>query len=309
MRTARQTVGHPGALPRAWSLTAARDRISSTLFLAALLHGIVILGVTFGAADLAFEPATSLDVVLVIDTDREQPAPRDAEVLAQQSLDGAGNTVDALALQTASPRSPENLAPGPNQAGSHQPEQQGASEQAPLVVSSSATVPTPRTAELGRPREQSVPQRTALPGVASMVELIDEAATETVISDPDPRELVISARTRESRIAAYLSNWKRKVERIGTLNFPRQATAQRLRKYPTLEVAISADGQLQDVIVRNSSGERALDDAAVEILRIAAPFDPFPEFLRADYDVLRFAYEWRFGAESRVQQLSARSTL
>jgi protein TonB len=32
----------------------------------------------------------------------------------------------------------------------------------------------------------------------------------------------------------------------------------------------------------------------MQILRLAAPFEPFPEGLRADYDVLRFAYEWRF---------------
>lgn len=61
-----------------------------------------------------------------------------------------------------------------------------------------------------------------------------------------------------------------------------------------LEVAINADGRLKEVVVRSSSGQRELDQAAMEILRLAAPFEPFPEGLRADYDVLRFAYEWRF---------------
>jgi periplasmic protein TonB len=61
-----------------------------------------------------------------------------------------------------------------------------------------------------------------------------------------------------------------------------------------LEVAIAADGSLQEVIVRSSSGQRGLDLAAVQILRLAAPFAPFPESLRREYDVLRFAYEWRF---------------
>jgi protein TonB len=62
-----------------------------------------------------------------------------------------------------------------------------------------------------------------------------------------------------------------------------------------LEVAIAANGELKEVVVRNSSGHRNLDQAAMEILRIAAPFEPFPQPLRADYDVLRFAYEWHFG--------------
>ena len=69
---------------------------------------------------------------------------------------------------------------------------------------------------------------------------------------------------------------------MGTLNFPRQMQTASATSFPTLEVAISADGRLQEVVVVNSSGQRVLDDAATEILRIAAPFDPFPEFLRTD---------------------------
>jgi protein TonB len=37
-----------------------------------------------------------------------------------------------------------------------------------------------------------------------------------------------------------------------------------------------------------------LDQAALNILRRAAPFDPFPEAIRANYDQLRFAYKWQF---------------
>ena len=48
------------------------------------------------------------------------------------------------------------------------------------------------------------------------------------------------------------------------------------------------------MIVRNPSGVGSLDQAAKDIVRLSAPFEPFPEFLRAEYDVLRFAYEWRF---------------
>jgi protein TonB len=63
---------------------------------------------------------------------------------------------------------------------------------------------------------------------------------------------------------------------------------------PTLEVVIGADGRLNDIVVRRSSGDRALDQAALKILRLAAPFDPLPQSIRANYDVLRFAYEWDF---------------
>ncbi len=98
----------------------------------------------------------------------------------------------------------------------------------------------------------------------------------------------------EARIAAYLGRWKNKIERVGTLHYPRVARSRDLVKFTTLEVAINANGELQDVVVRNSSGQKSLDQAAMNIVNMAAPFDPFPEFLRTEYDVLRFAYEWRF---------------
>lgn len=61
-----------------------------------------------------------------------------------------------------------------------------------------------------------------------------------------------------------------------------------------LEVAIRADGRLEDIVVRKSSGRKEVDQAAMSILRLASPFDPFPAEMRKQYDQLRFAYEWQF---------------
>jgi protein TonB len=75
---------------------------------------------------------------------------------------------------------------------------------------------------------------------------------------------------------------------------------------PTLEVIISASGQLREVIVRRTSGSKLLDQAALEILRRAAPFDPFPQVVRDEYDTLRFAYKWQFshtGVQSTASTL------
>lgn len=307
MATGRQTEAHPGKAPGSWTTAAARDRFSSTLFLAALIHGIVILGVTFGSVDSGFRPVTSLDVVLVLDTAAQQSPPEDAQALAQRSLDGAGNVEDAATLSTAAAGSMEPLPPGPEQRGEPLPTHPGRQAPSALVLTTAPGSAIPRPEDQGQPAVQVAMQRTALPGVTTPVEVIDEAAAETRISNPDPRELVISASTRESRIAAYLSNWKRKVERVGTLNFPRQAQARQGDAAPTLEVAINADGRLSEAVILQSSGQLALDEAAMEILRIAAPFEPFPEFLRAEYDVLRFAYEWRFGPDGGIGRMTARN--
>ena len=81
---------------------------------------------------------------------------------------------------------------------------------------------------------------------------------------------------------------------MGTLHFPNQARSRQASQNPVLEVAIRADGSLQQVIVRRSSGHRELDAAAVTIVRLASPFDPFPPAIRERYPLLRFAYEWQF---------------
>jgi protein TonB len=61
-----------------------------------------------------------------------------------------------------------------------------------------------------------------------------------------------------------------------------------------LEVAVNASGVLEKAIIRTSSGYPDLDAAAIQILKLASPFDPFPPELSREYRVLRFAYEWQF---------------
>lgn len=94
-------------------------------------------------------------------------------------------------------------------------------------------------------------------------------------------------------LAEYLSAWRNKVEQVGTANFPEKAQEKSLGN-PTLEVILRADGTLQKTLVLRSSGNEALDQAALGILSLATPFDPLPELVQAEYDALRFAYEWKF---------------
>ena len=145
-------------------------------------------------------------------------------------------------------------------------------------------------------------QERGLAGNNNPTEILAEPDAETKIRSANPRELIISANTRESRIASYLEGWKRKIERVGTMNYPTTGNAQR---NPILEVAVSSDGTLQEVIVLRSSGEKSLDQAAINILTIASPFDPFPEYLSRDFDALRFSYEWYFIGERTGSRVTA----
>jgi protein TonB len=109
------------------------------------------------------------------------------------------------------------------------------------------------------------------------------------------RELLVTANTRESSVAVYLDAWRRKVERIGTLNYPMDVIRRgRMSGNPVLEVQLLADGSLGQAVVRRSSGFPELDQAAVAILKLAAPYDPFPPRLAQNHDALRLVYEWQF---------------
>lgn len=94
--------------------------------------------------------------------------------------------------------------------------------------------------------------------------------------------------------AAYERAWQDKVERVGNMNYPEEARRKNLTGGLTLSVGVNADGSIQSIRVRKSSGHEELDQAAIRIVRLAAPFSRFPSELKKDYDVLLITRNWRF---------------
>ena len=101
--------------------------------------------------------------------------------------------------------------------------------------------------------------------------------------------------------AFYLNSWRRKIETIGNLNYPVEARKRKLYGDLRLMVAILPDGTLKEVELLQSSGHRVLDDAAVRIVRLAAPFAPFPDELRQTTDVLEIIRTWQFRKNSSLR--------
>lgn len=114
------------------------------------------------------------------------------------------------------------------------------------------------------------------------------------------RRKAINASTQEYIYANYLESWRRKVERIGNLNYPEEAKEKRLYGSLVLHVAVRADGSLEGVRVLRSSGHQVLDEAAVRIVELAAPFAPFPDDIRAHHDVLDITRTWQFLRNQRL---------
>lgn len=109
-----------------------------------------------------------------------------------------------------------------------------------------------------------------------------------------PRRKFISANTREHKYAAYMEAWRAKVERVGNLNYPDEARRQRLNGNLILDVALNADGSINEINVRRPSGHPMLDDAAIRIVRLASPYAPFPDEFVKDVDILHITRTWQF---------------
>jgi protein TonB len=124
--------------------------------------------------------------------------------------------------------------------------------------------------------------------------LPQEDIATMLIRDDEPRQLVISADTRESVAAAYLDNWKRRIEAVGRDYLPQLKNVGRISGSPTLLVTISASGELTDTAVTRSSGSTVLDLASKDIIQRASPFNEFPDDMAMEYDSVAFEYKFLF---------------
>jgi protein TonB len=109
-----------------------------------------------------------------------------------------------------------------------------------------------------------------------------------------PKRRFIGARAEEYRFARYVEDWRLKVERIGNLNYPEAARAQKLYGSLLLTTGIRADGSVESVVVERSSGQRILDLAASHIVQMGGPYAPFPPDIRRDTDILYITRTWTF---------------
>jgi protein TonB len=284
--------------PRALTLregkAPVRDRLLTMLFLAALLHGLLILGLTFNTAASGHDSAPGLQVLLVSDEIQETDHNDSATYMAQRTQLGSGNTQEALP-----PRNPASSIPIPQQDGvpggdSLKKDGDMAGNPDERIITTTAwNTEVHYLADSGNAGK--APDRPMLleQQAANQPGLEDENGPAT-LRGPKRDELWVTPDTRAATLAPYLDNWRRKVERIGTINYPRAALTLGVKASPVVEVGIAADGTLDKATIRRSSGYPELDNAALEILKLASPFDPFPPELAHEHRVLRFVYEWQF---------------
>jgi protein TonB len=268
-----------------------RDRLTFTLFLAASLHAAVILGIGFSAD----EPTTSPTIEVTLAQYSDPEAPDDADFIAQSNQRGSGT--EAQVLETTATQESDFHA---NELSEVVPEPLPRTEaiefrQRELLATETAAE------DQVTPREQ-VPEEEIVSPLTATNLSYDELAREIASLEAriaqeqqarakSPRvKRLTSVSTRSATEAAYLNAWRQKVERIGNANYPDGGVYGNLR----LLVVLRYDGVLKEVRVLESSGVKSLDDAALRIVRLAAPYPDFPVEMRKEYDELEIIRTWQF---------------
>ena len=272
-----------------------RDRLTTTVFMAALVHGVIIVGVTFGSTARPHAGAPGLEVLIVSEDMPEARSNDSATYLAQRTQLGSGNSVDPAAAR--SPRAAAERAANNGRLDGTSIADDGGALMATAdshVLTTSA--PMPDILYFAPP--SSLTETTEVPiqaeGNSDRDKLGLDDAEDQKIRGPKRDELWVTPDTREALVAPYLVAWRTKIERLGTMNFPQAAWRAPGTRNPDVEVVILADGTLQSAVVIHSSGSPKLDQAVVDILKLASPFDPFPKDLSDRYRLLRFTYGWEF---------------
>ena len=283
------------------ALTPA-DRLSFTFCLAVLLHALIVLGIVFAPPDKTGPRYEFMEIVLV---QQSSEAPEEAEALAQANLRGGGDTTSAAAPAPAPPlpqaeqtEAGEPVAAPPPQAPAAATAPEPEPEPAPEVVEQLAVAAEEPAPALPEPREEPEAKRPSASELVTdslkLAALNTEPERSTETAANNPKRTFISANTHEYKYAAYMEAWRAKVEKVGNLNYPEEARKRKIAGKLVLDVALNPDGKINQITIRRSSGHKVLDDAAIRIVELAAPFAPFPEDIRKETDVLHINRTWQF---------------
>ncbi len=293
-------------LPSSWpnrllACLPQRLTLASALGISLLAHA-VLLAIHFDLPNkLASSSEEMLEVVLV--NAKSAKKPKDAQVRAQSNLDGGGNTDKDLIARTPLPsdrqtQQSDQLSKAQRKVAELEALQKQLLTQIKAQNRLKNLEANPKSAPENHPNTAENGTHLALNALA-MARLQGQIDRQTEQYNKRPRKKFIGARATEYRFAQYEEDWRQKIERVGNLNYPEAAKG---KMYGTLvlTVEINADGSIASLVIDRSSGKKVLDEAALHIVRMAAPFPAFPPNL-ADTDIIGITRTWSFTNEDRLQ--------
>ena len=273
-------------------------RLLLAIAISLAVHALLMtLHFTFPDASKAMREK-ALDIILV--NAKSAKKPTDPQALAQANLDGGGNTDENRRIATPLPPTQQKTT------GTEIEQMQRRVRE--IEVQQQKMLTQAKTARAVAVARNAVDQPLAVASTSgadlaesarAMARLEGEINKNVDEYNKRPRKKFIGARTEEYRFAQYIENWRQKVERIGTLNYPAAARGK-LYGSLVLTVSIGHDGSLNRVDINRSSGYPVLDDAARRIVRMASPYSPFPPEIRRDTDILEITRTWYFTQGDQV---------
>ncbi len=272
------------------------DRLSFTVFIAVAVHGLIILGVGFNYLTQPAEPPT-FEVTLA--SYRSDQAPDDAVYQAQFNQEASGTTDEDREITTDT-SAEFNDTQVREVTEIPQTQALDASERADQEV-----LTTERDSQFDvdiNRGDDAQQQQAGEDLITKPYEISPELASlraklaqqqQAYAKRPRIRRL-ISVAAVASDDAEYLNRWRERVESVGNANFPQEALRQNIFGELRLAATIKADGTIESVEITKSSGHQVLDRAAMRIVHMAAPYPPFPEAVRENWDQWEIIRTWRF---------------
>jgi protein TonB len=265
------------------------------------IHAFAIVGVGFKLLKGAGwdEPHNVMDVVLV--NSKSTNKPEKADALAQANLEGGGNTDQKVRAKSPFPAvDPREPSPELRAAEARMKQLEAEAKQLITSIKSDASVLQGDIAAPKAGARSDAQARDLVDKSLEIQRLEAQIAREHLAYQQRPKRKFIGARTQEYRFAKYVDDFRARIERVGTLNYPEEARARKIYASLQLTVAIKADGEVESVEINRSSGYKFLDEAARRIVRLSAPFEAFPQDIRKDTDILHITRTWTFTKADQV---------
>ncbi len=276
------------------------DKLLFCLFLAVAFHALLLFGVGFKIPDLSKSSVNkTFNVVLAQFETKNRPDK--ADFIGQADQEAGGRSEQSLApsaIEKAQFNDPDRRSSEPQL--THQ--QQMDNRVSPAYIASSRGKASDlNQSEISKERQSEIPDTQSLLQKSYQLSgLIANLDNQQINQAKKAKKRQVSASIHRSSDALYLDTWRRKIEKIGNQNYPEKAKQEKIYGNLTLKVAINQNGTINQVSIMKSSGKKLLDDAAIRIVRLAAPFKPLTEEMAKDTDILEIIRIWRFQSDNKV---------
>lgn len=293
------------ALDKRLARGAFNRRFQVALVGSLLLHLVVIGLVSFTVPDKnAVSNDKPLEVILV--NARSKTKPVKAQALAQHNLAGGGNTDADRRAKSPLPvlrNDPKSSDVAVAQRRVLQLEREIGQvltrDKSTFAAVSAPTQPAQQVQSL--PHAPPSLTQSDIQRSLNIQRLEAEVSRQWDSYQKRPRRQSLGASAQEYRFARYVEDWRLKVERLGEANYPQAARDKKIYGSLLLIVSIRSNGSIDSIEMRRSSGSKILDDAAIRIVRLGAPYAAFPADVAKDTDVIDISRTWRFTSSDRIE--------